>query len=59
MTERINAMLDKYEKVKNDDLSAELVTVERLVRCIEEGRDAMFSHSFVFNRSKLWKTKEI
>lgn len=34
MTERINAMLDKYEKVKNDDLSAEFVIVERLVRCI-------------------------
>lgn len=59
MTERINAMLEKYEKVKNDDLSAEFAAVERLVRCTEEEQDAMLSHSFVLNRSKLWKMKEI
>jgi DNA polymerase kappa len=31
VTERINALLAKYEQIKNDDMTAELVAVEKMV----------------------------
>ncbi|KAG2182457.1 hypothetical protein INT43_007387 [Umbelopsis isabellina] len=39
VTERIDALLAKHEKIKNDDLSNELIVVDKMMKALEEERD--------------------